>query len=223
MKINLTTYHGNCDIVNVATQPNLPHFQLDASQLAEGELNPWKPLHELFIQLLLQVARLNILNHACDVGGEREEGSVFASTKPTIQGVWIVCLGQGLEGYRLKKVYFRGVSRVLLSSVETHSPDPKCEFLPQAFQTFEMSTSSGQLHLQYHCPWTGYLDTSQIVIHNQDSMFTCSEGNFRTPPAFLLLFCEPEKEVECIQRCLSCLKNKAISSSFFHLSISLQV
>ena len=35
MKINLTTYHGNCDIVNVTTQPNLPHFQLDASQLAE--------------------------------------------------------------------------------------------------------------------------------------------------------------------------------------------
>ena len=104
MKINLTTYHGNCDIVNVATQPNLPHFQLDASQLAEGELNPWKPLHELFIQLLLQVARLNILNHACDVGGEREEGSVLASTKPTIQGVWIVCLGQGLEGNKLKRL-----------------------------------------------------------------------------------------------------------------------
>lgn len=131
MKINLTTYHGNCDIVNVATQPNLPHFQLDASQLAEGELNPWKPLHELFIQLLLQVARLNILNHACDVGGEREEGSVFASTKPTIQGVWIVCLGQGLEGYRLKKVSFRGVSRVVLR--RTHLT-PNVSFFPKHFR-----------------------------------------------------------------------------------------
>ena len=50
---------------------------------------------------------------------------MFASTKPTIQGVWIVCLGQGLEGYRLKKVYFRGVSRVLLSSVETRAVESK--------------------------------------------------------------------------------------------------
>ncbi len=99
MKLNLSLYHGNCDIVNVTTQPNLPHFQLDASQLAEGELNPWKPLHELFIQLLLQVAWLHILDHACDVGGEREEGAVLASTKPSIQGVWIVRLGQRLKGY----------------------------------------------------------------------------------------------------------------------------
>ena len=65
--VKIDFYHGNCDIVDVATQPNLPHFQLNASQFAKGELNPWKPLHELLIQLLLQVAWLHILYHAGDV------------------------------------------------------------------------------------------------------------------------------------------------------------
>ena len=97
------TYHGNCHIVNVAAKSNLPHFQLDASQFAEGQLDPRKPLHELLIQLLLQIAWLDILDHACDVGGEGEEGAVLAGAKPTIQGVRIVSLGQRLGGrYFLK-------------------------------------------------------------------------------------------------------------------------
>ena len=92
------TYHGNGHIVNVTTQSNLPHFQLDASQFAKGQLDPRKPLHELLIQLLLQIAWLDILDHACDVGGEGEEGAVLAGAKPTIQGVRIVSLGQRLGG-----------------------------------------------------------------------------------------------------------------------------
>ena len=91
------TYHGNRHIVNVATKSNLPHFQFDASQLAQGELNPGKPLHELLIQLLLQITWLDVLDHACDVGGEGEEGAVLASAKPPIQGIRIVSLGQRLE------------------------------------------------------------------------------------------------------------------------------
>ena len=90
-------YHGDCHIVNVAAKSNLSHFQLYASQLAQGELNPWEPLHELLIQLLLQVTWLHILDDACDVGGEGEEGAVLASAKPPIQGVRIVSLGQRLE------------------------------------------------------------------------------------------------------------------------------
>ena len=101
--IAIHTYHGNRHIVYVATQSNLPHFQLDASQFAKGQLDPRKPLHKLLIQLLLQVTWLDILNHACDVGGEGEEGAVLAGAKPTIQGVRIVSLGQRLGGrYFLK-------------------------------------------------------------------------------------------------------------------------
>ena len=91
-------YHGDCHIVNVAAKSNLAHFQLYASQLAQGELNPWEPLHELLIQLLLQVTWLHILDDACDVGGEREEGAVLASPQPSIKSVRVIRLCQGLGG-----------------------------------------------------------------------------------------------------------------------------
>ena len=94
-------YHGNRHIINIATKSDLAHLQLDAPQLAQGQLDPRKPLHELLIELLLQVARLHIFYDTCDVGGERQESTMFASSQPTIKGVRVVRLGKRLGEERL--------------------------------------------------------------------------------------------------------------------------
>ena len=94
-------YHGNRHIIYIATKSDLAHLQLDAPQLAQGQLDPRKPLHELFIELLLQVARLHIFYDTCDVGGERQESTMFAGSQPTIKGVRVVCLGKRLGEERL--------------------------------------------------------------------------------------------------------------------------
>ena len=90
-------YHGNRHIINIATKSDLAHLQLDAPQLAQGQLDPRKPLHELLIELLLQVARLHIFYDTCDVGGERQESTMFAGSQPTIKGVRVVRLCKWLQ------------------------------------------------------------------------------------------------------------------------------
>ena len=90
-------YHGNRHIINIATKSDLAHLQLDAPQLAQGQLDPRKPLHEFLIELLLQVARLHIFYDTCDVGGERQESTMFAGSQPTIKGVRVVRLGKRLQ------------------------------------------------------------------------------------------------------------------------------
>ena len=93
----LEVYHGNRHIINIATKSDLAHLQLDAPQLAQGQLDPRKPLHELLIELFLQVARLHIFYDTCDVGGERQESTMFAGSQPTIKGVRVVRLCKRLQ------------------------------------------------------------------------------------------------------------------------------
>ena len=99
--LGIEIYHGNRHIIYIATKSDLAHLQLDAPQLAQGQLDPRKPLHKLLIELLLQVARLHIFYDTCDVGGERQESTMFAGSQPTIKGVRVVRLGKRLGEERL--------------------------------------------------------------------------------------------------------------------------
>ena len=56
-------YLGHCNGIDRALESYPPHLHFDAPQFAQGYLGVRKPLAELFIELLLHVGGLNILDY----------------------------------------------------------------------------------------------------------------------------------------------------------------
>lgn len=64
---------------------NSSHFAFNAAQLAECQLNVGEFLAKLIVELLFQIGRLYVVDDRCDVGGEGEQGPVFAGDQ-----LWVV-------------------------------------------------------------------------------------------------------------------------------------
>ena len=56
------SYLRNGDHIHLALDANSAHLHLQAAQLAQTQVDRWKLVAELLIQLLLEVSRLHVLD-----------------------------------------------------------------------------------------------------------------------------------------------------------------